>query len=138
MRSEHSPTGKLGIVIGSVLALAGLVFVVLAASAGDDSLTVLGALVFVAGILRLTTALTTYARHVRELGADPDDPRWDQASRWIQLAGRPCVECGRRITFSAEAYACEPCESPAHLDSREAHELHAHQPVAAEGVVGET
>jgi hypothetical protein len=123
-------------VIGGVLALAGLVFVVLAASAGDDALTLLGALVFVAGVLRLTTALSAYARHSRELREDPDDPRWDETSRWIQVAGRPCVECARRITFSAEGYACNLCGSPAHRDCREAHERRAHQLVEVEEEVG--
>jgi hypothetical protein len=137
MSSERSPKGKLGMVIGSVLALAGLVFVVLAASAGEDALTLLAALVFVAGVLRLTTGLSAYARHSRELATDPDDPRWDETSRWIQVAGRPCVECGRRITFSAEGYACELCESHAHRDCREAHERHARQLVAEEEVAGE-
>ncbi len=139
MSSEHSSTGKLGIAIGSLIALAGLVSVVLAASARDDSLTLLGALVFVVGVLGLTTALSKYARHARRLREDFDDPRWDETSRWIQVAGRPCIECGRRITFAAEGFACDLCGRPAHHDCGQAHQRRAHEAHVelAEEVVGE-
>ncbi|MDF2692224.1 MAG: hypothetical protein K0S65_607, partial [Labilithrix sp.] len=95
------------IVFGSILALAGLVLVVLAVSARDDSpLFMLGGLFFMGGVVRLTTALSSDARRRRSYRADPTDPRWHGGAGIVQLAGRTCVECQRRIIIGSDGVSC--------------------------------
>jgi hypothetical protein len=115
------------IVFGSILALGGLVLLVIAVSARDDSpLFMLGGLVFIGGIVRLTTALSKDARRRRSYLNDPSDPRWHGGSGTVQLAGRPCIECKQRIIIGTDAISCEACTSPVHLTCEAQHKSRAH------------
>lgn len=116
------------IFIGALLVVLGLGIVVFAAGIhDDDSRTfMLGGLVLFGGVLRLTTALAMDARHRREHPVDPSDPRWHGGSGLVQLAGRPCAECSRKITVAYEAFCCEACIRPVHLDCRALHHAHVH------------
>jgi hypothetical protein len=120
------------IVFGAVLALGGLALVVYAVSTRDDSpLFMIGGIVVGAGVLRLTTALSADARRRRH-PVDPDDPRWRDGVAPMQLAGRTCVECGRKIIIGSDALSCEQCSQPAHVDCRGAHHARAHGEVRFE------
>jgi hypothetical protein len=115
------------IVFGSLLALGGLVLIILAVTAGDDSpLFALGGLVFVGGVVRLTTALSTDARRRRSYRADPTDPRWHGGAGIVQLAGRTCVECQKRIIIGSDGVSCDDCAAPMHRECNRPHHEHAH------------
>lgn len=114
------------IALAGAMIVAGLAMVVFAVSARDDSpLFMLGGIILGAGVLRLTTALSADARRRRH-PVDPDDPRWHDGVAPLQLAGRTCVECGRKIVIGADAQACEHCAQPAHVECREHHQANAH------------
>jgi hypothetical protein len=132
MSYPESLSSSRAIVLGGSIILVGLVLVVVAVGARDDStLFMLGGLVIVGGVVRLTTALSADARRRREHPVDPDDPRWHGGSGGVQLAGRTCVECGRRIIIGADALSCDACAAPTHIDCEELHLAHAHGPDAA-------
>lgn len=117
------------LLLGGLLVLVGLGLVVYAVSTRDDSpFFMIGGIVVGAGVLRLTTALSADARRRRH-PVDPDDPRWRDGVAPMQLAGRTCVECGRKIVIGADAVSCEQCTQPAHVDCKKAHDSHAHTQV---------
>ncbi|MBX3206605.1 MAG: hypothetical protein KF764_16145 [Labilithrix sp.] len=112
--------------------LGGLALVVVAAGISHDSrMFMLGGLLVVGGVLRLTTALASDARRRRKHPVDPSDPRWHGGAGITQLAGRTCIECGRRITIGADGMSCSQCHAPAHIDCEELHLAHAHGPEIA-------
>ncbi len=114
------------VALGGALILVGLGLVVMAVVARDDSpLFMIGGIVLGAGVLRLTTALSEDARRRRH-PVDPDDPRWQDGVAPMQLAGRTCVECGRKIVVAADAIACEQCAEPAHVDCKDHHHARSH------------
>ena len=132
MSYPESQTSNRAIALGGALMITGLAFVVVATGASHDSRTfILGGLILVGGVLRLTTALASDARRRREHPVDPDDPRWHDGIRVVQLAGRTCVECGRRIIFGTDGVSCNMCQAPAHVDCEERHLTHAHGPEVA-------
>lgn len=115
------------VVLGGALIVVGLGLVVFAVSMRDDSpLFMLGGMAVGAGVLRLTTALSKDARRRREHLADPDDPRWHGGSGQVQLAGRTCAECARKIIIGADAISCQICGAPAHIDCEERHRARVH------------
>ncbi len=115
------------IFFGALLVVLGLALIVFAVGMEDDSRAfALGGIVVLGGVLRLTTALARDARHRREHPFDPSDPRWHGGSGLVQLAGKPCAECGLKITVAYEAYCCESCIKPVHLDCRDLHHAHVH------------
>jgi hypothetical protein len=117
------------VLFGGALILAGLVLVVVAVSARDDSpWFAIGGLAVGGGVLRLTTALTADARRRRKHPVDPDDPRWHGGSGGVQLAGRTCVECERKIVIGTDARSCKECAAPTHIDCEEQHRARAHAP----------
>lgn len=121
------------VVLGGVLVLAGLGLIVFAVSMREDSpLFILGGILVGGGALRVTTALAAEARRRREHPVDPSDPRWYDGIAPMQLAGRTCVECGRKIVIGADAVSCEQCAQPEHIDCRDAHKAHAHPVVRFE------
>lgn len=127
MSYPESLNSNRAIVMGGLLVVVGLALVVAAAAAMDNSIMfAAGGVVVIGGVLRLTTALSKDARRRRQYAADPSDPRWDGASRFVQLAGRPCIECERKITVASEANACDVCAAPTHLDCQRSHRLRAH------------
>jgi hypothetical protein len=114
-------------IFGGVLIFAGLLLVVFAVSARNDSpLFMVGGLVLVGGVLRLTTALSGDARRRRLHPVDPNDPRWHDGSGIVQLAGRTCVECGKRIIIGAEGRMCDECSLPTHIECERNHRAQAH------------
>ncbi len=116
------------IVIGAVLAVIGLGLVVFSVGMRDDSpLFVLGAVVFGVGVVRLTPALAKEARLRRAYLANPDDPRWHGGAGIRQLAGRSCVECGRKIVVGTDAVPCTRCEEAVHVDCRARHRATTHE-----------
>lgn len=115
------------IFFGALLIVLGLALVVVGVGMSDDSRTfALGGVVVIGGVLMLTTALARDARHRREHPFDPTDPRWNGGAGIVQLAGRPCAECGVKITVAYEAFCCEACIKPVHTDCRDLHHAHAH------------
>jgi len=115
------------IFFGALLIVLGLALVVVGVGMNDDSRTfALGGVVVVGGVLMLTTALARDARHRREHPFDPTDPRWHGGSGVVQLAGRPCSECGVKITVAYEAFCCESCIKPVHNDCRDVHQVRVH------------
>ena len=119
------------VVLGGLLVVAGLALLVFAVSTRDDSpLFMLGGIVVGAGALRLTTALSSEARRRRNHPVDENDPRWQNSTAPMQLAGRLCVECGHRIVIGSEAMSCEQCSAPAHIECRDHHHARAHNPEA--------
>ena len=125
---------KSAIVLGSVLACLGLLGMGVSAASsagaaeGSSVALLLGGGLAIAGVVRLMTALSADERRPRVHPADPSDPRWHGGSGEVQLAGRPCVECGRRITVATEGVACDVCAAPAHVDCEDLHRTHAHRP----------
>jgi hypothetical protein len=83
-------------------------------------------------VLRLMTAFSIDSRQVRAHPAEPDDPRWledrDGVKRPTQLAGKKCVECGRKITVASEGVTCDVCDEPSHVQCNDLHRSHAHRP----------
>jgi hypothetical protein len=128
MSYPESLTSYRAIVIGSVLVVLGLALIVGAAATDESMIFVLGGMVVIGGVLRLTTALSKDARQRRQYAADPNDPRWDDASPFVQLAGRSCVECERKITVASDANACEVCAAATHLDCQRTHYDRVHEP----------
>jgi len=115
------------IFFGAFLIVLGLALIVVAVGISNDGpMFALGGFAVLGGVLRLTTALARDARFRREHPFDPDDPRWNGGSGLVQLAGKPCAECGAKITVAYEAFCCEACIRPVHLDGRELHHAHAH------------
>jgi len=115
------------IFFGALLMVVGLALIVFATGInGDSSMFMVGGFVVVGGALRLTTALAKDARLRRQHPFDPSDPRWQGGAGLVQLAGRPCAECGQKITVVYEAYCCESCIKPIHLDCRDLHQSHVH------------
>lgn len=119
-----------GAVALATLAALGLILVAGSAARGSVVLLV-GAVLALAGLVRLMTASSIGAVRPRAHPADPQDPRWHGGSGEIQLAGRRCVECGRRITVATEGVACRTCSAPAHADCHDRHRAHAHRPASS-------
>ncbi len=125
--ATSSYTSIASIIFGAILILLGLALVVVATGiSGDARLFILGGFAVVGGALRLTTALAADARQRRKHPVDPSDPRWHGGAGLVQLAGKPCAECGVKIVVAYEAYCCEACIRPVHLDCRDLHHAHAH------------
>ena len=132
MSYPESQTSNSAIAFGGALMLTGLAAVVVATGASHDSRTfILGGLLLVGGVVRLTTALAADARRRREHPVDPDDPRWHDGIRVVQLAGKTGVDCGRRIIFGTDGVSCDVCHAPAHVDCAEHHLAQVHGPEVA-------
>ena len=117
------------IVIGTLLTFVGLSLLALTAHGESDARAfALGGLLSVGGVLRLMTAFSMDARRAHAHPVDRSDPRWHGGAGLVQLAGRPCVDCGRKITVAGEALACPLCARPTHLDCEEPHRRRAHRP----------
>ena len=121
-----SMTRSRAIVLGTLLAFVGLVLLAVAANGSIDGRTfVLGGVLSMGGVVLLMTAFAMDGRRERA-HVDDSDPRWHGGLGVAQLAGRRCVECGRKITVAAEALSCEQCAKPAHIDCQELHRSKAH------------
>ena len=118
---------SLSIFFGALLMVLGLALIVFATGInGDSGAFALGGLIVAGGALRLTTALAKDARLRKEHPFDPSDPRWSGGAGLVQLAGRPCAECGQKITVVHEAFCCEACIKPVHVECRDTHQAHVH------------
>lgn len=131
--TEDEPGTSVATIFGAALAVAGLGLIVFSVSVHDDSpLFGLGVLLFGGGVIRLTTALARDARLRREYLAASDDPRWHGGAGIVQLAGRMCAGCGRKIVVGADGVCCDVCEAPMHIDCEP-----LHRPIHVIAVVNE-
>ncbi|HVJ94094.1 MAG TPA: hypothetical protein VM580_30100 [Labilithrix sp.] len=128
MSYAATPDRNRAILGGTLIALFGLVL--LAATGANDVRTfALGTVLSVGGVLRLMAALARSDRS-RWGQADPDDPRWKGGSGLVQVAGRACAECERKITVDSEADSCTMCGVPTHTNCRRRHRNRAHRAAA--------
>jgi hypothetical protein len=130
--SQRAPTQNerglpIAVILGAALIVVGLGLVVFSVSMqGDSPLFLVGGVVVGGGVLQLTTALAREAHRRREYLAAPDDPRWHGGAGIVQLAGRTCAECGKKIVVGADGVSCDACGAPTHLDCGPRHRSIAH------------
>lgn len=117
----------IAVILGAALVVVGLGLVVFSVSVqGDSPLFLVGGVAIAAGALRMTTALARAARERRLYLASGDDPRWHGGSGIVQLAGRTCASCGRKIVVGTDGLSCQTCEAPLHRDCARHHRSFAH------------
>ncbi len=117
----------IAVILGAALVVVGLGLIVYSVGLQDSApLFLLGGLTIGGGVFRMTTALSRETRRRREM-AESDDPRWHGGAGIVQLAGRTCIECGKKIVVGADGVCCDPCDATLHLDCEMRHHSTVHE-----------
>jgi hypothetical protein len=94
------------------------------AAPGGTYIVATGALVV--GVWRVARAFAMPPDEVAEAGVDLDDPRWYAKSKGVQIAGKTCAVCEKRIFGQAEGTVCKRCDAIVHRTCLQDHKAHAH------------
>ena len=118
----------LSLVVGILAVVAGLGIMAFVGQRSEDTRPfIVGAVIVAAGFVRLMTSFSKTDVRAPRREPSADDPRW-HASRGPQVAGRPCAECGRKITIERDGSPCDVCAEVAHVGCLALHRSHAHSP----------